>query len=547
MIARLPRWARAALAFTLLAQFVLRADASLRAESPVWDEFLHLDYGLNFLRLGPVISPADHPYPAVALQALPLVLAEPAPEQIAGRPTLPTGEVADIRVIDDPRNLIPPRRVTLGLATLGLLIFAGLSARRFGQTTGLLVLTLGSIDPGWIAHARYLTTDTLLGTAMAVGAFALDSHRRTRSRLALGAAGVAAGLGLLAKLSAVFLVPAAFLAHCWPSAETTKPPRLWRERTWDGLRAAVAVAIVAGVIVVVAFEAHALLGRAPFGVGLRHLAAGLRRLAEVRGQEHGTFLLGAYFEGGTVLYFPVLLLAKTPVALLIAAGSSALREARLRLRGTAPLFTLPALYLAVAMASRMGLGHRHLTPVLPFVWLLASLGLQALVARLRGWGPRVAALLVVLAALESVACHPNYLPFTNVLFGGERGAHRVAVDSASDWGQALPLAGAYVAEHEGEPPHLAYFGTADPARYGLEDAVWRPCGTLGRPHTRGQPRAGCAEPASLLLISATCLQGAAALSLARDDCWRRLRDRVPDAVLGGSILVYRDVPPGARP
>ena len=38
----------------------------------MWDEFIHMDYGLNFLDKGPVFDGRDHPYPAAAILATPL-------------------------------------------------------------------------------------------------------------------------------------------------------------------------------------------------------------------------------------------------------------------------------------------------------------------------------------------------------------------------------------------------------------------------------------------------------------------------------------------
>ena len=145
--------------------------------------------------------------------------------------------------------------------------------------------------------------------------------------------------------------------------------------------------------------------------------------------------------------------------------------------------------------------------------------------------------------LEGALAHPHYLPFTNAAFGAVDGAHNVAVDSATDWGQDLPLLADYVAKHPPDdgPLHLAYFGTADPSYYGI-DSVWRPCGPLGRPRPRSGPAQGCSQGASLLAISATCLQGATGGNK-QDPCWEHLRHEEPEAILGGSILIFRNVPP----
>ena len=77
--------------------------------------------------------------------------------------------------------------------------------------------------------------------------------------------------------------------------------------------------------------------------------------------------------------------------------------------------------------------------------------------------------------------------------------------------------------------------------YGIR-SVWRPCGNLGFPKPGGAPAAACREPAELLVVSATCLAGTATVG-EPDSCYSWLRDREPDAVIGGSLLVFKDVKP----
>ncbi len=552
----LPRSIAIAAAGLLLATFVLRGEDSLRRESPTWDETMHLDYGLNFLRLGPSVPPRDHPYPVTALLALPLAVATPDEGQVAARGPLPDGGgVAELRKVENPRNLWPARRMNLMLAAAGLALAGWWIGRRAGTGIGLAFLAAGTLDPGFLAPARYVTTDAALGLALLAGTLAAWRHRETGSIGSLVAAGVACGVGLTAKFSAVLLVPGVFLAML-PGAAPGDPaaagkgvtgPFACVPPTWTGrLRRAVIAATVAGAVgaavYLAVFHVHALLGLAPWGAGMEHLARAMKDFVRIRSEARGTFLLGGFFEGGTPLYFPVLLAAKTPLAMLVLAPLPfALPEGRSALRRYAPFFAVPVVYLAASIASGVNLGHRHLAPVLPALWLLAAIGTVTLAGRVRR-GTAVAVAAVGVLALEGALAHPHYLPFQNALFGGIDCAWRVAVDSATDWGQDLPALKAWAdAEAPGQPLHLAYFGTADPAAYGLQ-TVWRPCKPLGRPRPgRDAPAAPCRAGAPVLAVSATCLQGAAG-GATRDNCWAWLRDRTPDAIVGGSILVYRDVP-----
>lgn len=536
----------AAASLVLLALFAVRAEDSLRRESPVWDETMHLDYGLNFLRFGPLVPSADHPYPVTALPALPLALVAPAPGQVAGTVDVPgTGRRAELRRIEDPRNLHPARRVVVAMATLGLAVAAWWLARRSGAALGVAFLALGTLDPGWIAPARYATTDVAHALAFLGGGLALAHHRARGGWRPLVVAGLFGTLGLASKFSGVLLVPAAFLVHAVPLPG--EGSYAVRRRLGQGVLAAAAVGGIALAGWLALFQVHALAGLASPADGWHRVADAVREFARVRSIPRGTFLLGGFFPDGTRAYLPTLLAAKTPLALAAAAVPGlALPRGRALLRAHRAFLVVPLAYLAAAIASNVNLGHRHLAPFLPALWLAGAAGLVA-VARTVRRGPALAASLGALLALEGGLAHPHYLPFANAAFGGVDGAHRVAVDSATDWGQDLPLVAAYARAHppaEG-PLHLAYFGTADPAFYGI-DAVWRPCRPLGRPRPRDGAAAPCDAPAGLLAVSATCLQGAAG-GARQDPCWARLRDVPPEAVLGGSILVFRDVPAAVNP
>ncbi len=537
------RWRRCippALALVLLAIFAVRADDSLRRESPVWDETMHLDYGLNFLRFGPLVPAADHPYPVMALVTLPLALQDPAPGQVVEVRDVPgTGRQAELRQIEDPRNLYPARRMNVALAAVGLAAAAWWLSRRSGPALGLSFLALGTLDPGWLAPARYATTDVAHGLAFLGGGLALAHHRMRGGWRPLVVAGLFGTLGLAAKFSGVVLVPTALLVQLVPMpGEGRYVPR---RRIIAGVSAA---AVVGGVAIagwLLLFQLHALVGLATPADGWHRVIVAWHEFARVRAIPRGTFLMGGFFPGGTRAYLPALLVAKTPLALAVAALLGiALPQGRALLRGHRAFLVAALFFLVVAIASNVNLGHRHLTPFLPAVWLAGAAGLVA-VARTFRRGRALAGLLGTVLVLEGGLAHPHYLPFTNAAFGGIDNAHRVAVDSATDWGQDLPLLAAWLrAQPPAEGPvHLAYFGTADPAAYGIE-SVWRPCRPLGRPRPPGAPAAPCDASAQILAVSATCLQGAAGGD-SRDACWERLRDVQPEVILGGSILVFRDV------
>jgi hypothetical protein len=125
---------------------------------------------------------------------------------------------------------------------------------------------------------------------------------------------------------------------------------------------------------------------------------------------------------GVWWYFPLLIAAKTPIVLLAAslAGLTAWILARVRRvrrvrkvgpEGTPQQAPLPvllavtaAVFLLVAMPSNYNAGLRHLLPILPILYLPAAIWL--------GRRPRVAGLVILALAVESMALGPIWLSST---------------------------------------------------------------------------------------------------------------------------------------
>jgi len=161
-----------------------------------------------------------------------------------------------------------------------------------------------------------------------------------------------------------------------------------------------------------------------------------------------TFFCGNYSIEGWKLYFPFTFLVKTPlptlVALMLVPMLVFWRRPWLTLQRVdggscraawyplAPVFALLAVYWATSCLSTINIGHRHILPVYPatFVLLGALPGLCEQRARLRGldW------VLVAWAGLTCIGSFPNHLAFFNGLVSRDEAWHYL-VDSNLDWGQ----------------------------------------------------------------------------------------------------------------
>ncbi len=189
----------------------------------------------------------------------------------------------------------------------------------------------------------------------------------------------------------------------------------------------------------------------------------------------------AYFAGeyrltGWWEFFPTAFLLKTtlPALGLLLLGAFVplwgprMPRGRLAWR-LLPLLTLLAVYGAFALTSHLNIGHRHLLPTYPALYILLGI---------TGWascaGARRRALAVVVGlalvwhAGESLRARPGYLASFNELAGDPGGTHQLFVDSTLDWGQDLPGLKAWLDAHaRGEKVFISYFGSGDPEFEGI--------------------------------------------------------------------------------
>jgi hypothetical protein len=194
-----------------------------------------------------------------------------------------------------------------------------------------------------------------------------------------------------------------------------------------------------------------------------------------------------------------------------------------------------ALYFAMAMSRTINIGHRHLLPVYPFLFVGAGAAAAALWNARRGRAAARAGLLLLLAwhAAGTLRVHPHHLAYFNELAGGPANGYKHLVDSNLDWGQDLIGLRAYMERNAVPRLKLLYFGTADPGYYGIA------CDRL--PGYQPPPPSTLVRevrPGDLVAVSATHLQGLYLEPEVRALA-DQLRARRPLAVIGHTIFVYR--------
>jgi hypothetical protein len=418
---------------------------------------------------------------------------------------------------------------------LGALIFRW-AAQRAGPLPALGALTLYVFCPNFLAHSRLATTDVVAAATFVLSVYtftrALDSTRR----IMWVVSGIALGLALAAKISAVWL-PVTFailvLSRIW---QTQHDRRSWLQP--------IGLLIGTGVI-----GGLTLWGIYRFTIGPIN-PGGLPVPAPAYWWEWQSFneylkdplpgyLLGQLSAHGWWYYFPIAFLAKTPLPVLIFLVLAVVHTLRSRswLKDL-PLIVAPVLLFASLLFSPHALGYRYLLPIVPFIFVYSADVIKAaLKAR---WSQMVIGVLILWQVIGTLRYYPSYLTFFNEIVGGPDRGRYLLIDSNLDWGQDLPALKQFVADHHIDQINFSYSGATPPSLYGLKTEALPPV----YPAMRDQGAWWLhtfypADPApGWYAISVNPLMSEPAN-------YALFRDRKPDAVVGNSIYLYHILARGA--
>jgi hypothetical protein len=190
------------------------------------------------------------------------------------------------------------------------------------------------------------------------------------------------------------------------------------------------------------------------------------------------------------------------------------------------------IYGGTAMMSNFNLGIRHVLPLLPFLHLACGIIVSRMVWRWGKIGTLLAGGLGMALAIESLSAWPGYIGFFNAPAGGWRGGVFKLSDSNLDWGQDLRLLADWQKAHPDKNLYLCYFGTADPAYYGIRRIE------LWGGYDLGQQIIPSSDmPPGIIAISATRLQGTY-MTQPQRDLYSPLHKCEPREILGGTIYLY---------
>jgi Dolichyl-phosphate-mannose-protein mannosyltransferase len=473
-------WLFPVLAGALTAAFFLQSLLSSLVKSPSSDEPPHIAAGLAYVQKGNFVPNPQHPPLLKEMAAVSLLLAGirlPDVPAVTAMLNEPPGTQLEWGVGNDlirqggpPRVMFWARLPLILLATLAALLLCLWARQMMGDTAALGALFLFALDPNLIAHSQFVTTDMGVTSFIIVFFFSLWSFLRRPGKLLLGWCGVAMGMMLCAKFSAVFMMPVALLlmlaAAILPRKDTGK------RVAWAFLHFGV-MSIVAWLVVMAIYFSPS---------GLPDYLHGIRSVYADSSLDYRFYMAGE-FQSHFTSYFTVAWLLKEPLATiaLVVLGSVALiRERRLGILDMLFLYVPPFVLFAACTLRAENIGIRYLIPAFPFLCLAGGAGVGILIQRRSKWGAGVAAALCIWMVVAAAGIYPDHLSYFNEaacllrdprklgVDGGTRCGPGWLDDSNVDWGQGLEQLKVWRSRHaDPRTMWLAWFGSFPPEAMGV--------------------------------------------------------------------------------
>jgi len=500
------------IAVALIAIFTAQSFFASLQKSPTSDEPAHIAAGLSYLETGIFHINIQHPPLIKELSAAALVA--------AGVHYPRTAEAMDV-VKAPPNNSGREWQVGDGIIASGgadrvmfwarlpmILVAALLGVALFlfgrkvaGEAAALGAVFLYAFDPNALGHSYLVTTDIGVAAFSLLFLLALWTYLEQPTRARLIRCGVAMGLMLSAKYSAIFLVPVAAVlllaaaVRREPAAMAAAAPARARKgrtqpapaprRQWTVDRAALRrfAGAFAGMGAIAWLVAWALFF---FHGGPWIYLDGVERVNADHNPNFVAYLAGD-LQPRFTWYFAWCYLLKEPLAaILLAAGGAWLLVRSRSIPGLGKLFVVlpPAAIFAACTWRADDLGIRYLMPALPFAWLPGGMALAALARSARRAGRAAAVALCVWLVVAAAGIYPDHLSYFNESAcllddpaqlgwdGGSRCGAAWLGDSNVDWGQGLKQLKAWLDRHAARRPiYLACFVCVPPETYGIHATI----------------------------------------------------------------------------
>lgn len=567
-------------------------------ESLTWDEDDHMFAGYRMWTTGDYGLNPEHPPLVKLLATIPLLGEKLWTPTLPGKffkdDAYMGGREWLERVDGAGQRLVFRMRLAAGLLAIALSVMVFVAAWAwFGPRAAMIALVLIVFEPNVLGHSALVTTDVGVSLFFLAAVFAFWRYVQKPSIGRLVAAGVVAGCLLATKHSGILLAPMLIALMAWevwqtPADENGKRDRVRRAA---GMLAAFVAIVVVGVVTLWAFYGFRYSARptglvmnpslteymsslSPFdqgGIGFfqrTHLLpeSYLIGLVDVKkmAEFYPTFVLGHVYAHGKWWYFPVVLAIKTTLGLMaligigvwvfflrreyfwrnlkvegcVACGDKKPVKENEHVRNALVYLLLPgAVYLAVAMASGMNIGARHVLPLYTLAAIFAGAAVAKVSVQGKAW-VWVTAILVALHAGSGMRSFPVPLAYANELWGGPENLHTLLSDANVDWAQQLISVKKWQDAHPNEECWFSYFGQTAirPEEYGIN------CHEMSNASSfyfnKDMLEKIAPQVKGTVLLSAGDLSGCEWSSDALSPL-RGFESRKPDEMIDYGVMVYR--------
>jgi Dolichyl-phosphate-mannose-protein mannosyltransferase len=416
----------------------------------------------------------------------------------------------------------------LTLARIGVLPYFVLATivtflwtrRTYGNTTALVGAIIFTTLPVVLAHSALATTDIPLAAFFVAAVYAFTRWLSSPNWRTASVFGITTGLAISTKLSTVAFLPPTMvgvLVLCFVT-ERRNPfgsnPDQHRFFLRNAIRSAVIAAVCMFFIIWGAYRfSHAPINKfspvpdriatkvfgqsssitraihalnAEVHLPVPELYSGLRELRNINNALPRSYMFGRVKHGGWWYFYPVGIVVKTPLPVILLAFLGAIIlitdwwRRRVGWQEIVPVLAIIAI-LVVAAPTKLDIGVRHVMPVFAFLSMLAAVGAvklwnwppwhpqtQTRGSRLGLWaGPTASLILLIWLFISSARAHPDYLSYFNEL-GGKNPEHILLI-SDFDWGQDLTRLASYLQDHKIDRINIGYSGLYDPKALGLPE------------------------------------------------------------------------------
>ena len=490
-----------AVPFILAVIFIVTCTTSISYKSRTRDEARHLVRGLMLLETSDYRLNKHHPVFANVLNAVPLMFIDDLVVPDTDTPEWENADkdkiAADLVELNGgswnfvPTILNPARMVTIVAMAISVVILYFVILREWGTVPAVIFEILYTFSPNMIAHSRLVTTDAWVVPLIFGATFALYRYMKTRQLPGFITFTLLSFLSLITKYSAVpiavFWLILLFIFEYQNQKKGV--PRIRRFLSACSLPIVSAISWVILMTEAYGFRFTTLastnyLDTATTNDHLSNIARATQSVSfltkplqnaylhlklpfaeyiqgfyenvilhDVYG--HDSFLFGMYSKKGWWYFFPLVMLVKMPVAVLLAI-LALLGEHLNNLRHTLAqwfmkkkknmkisfpklqpfhvFFMIPALFFALSMKSSINLGIRHILVIFPFIYLGIGLLVQ------KHWNKKLiytvmTVLLSIWYIISSLSIFPHYLEYFNELVGGPKNGYLYLLDSNLSWTQ----------------------------------------------------------------------------------------------------------------